>query len=116
MKDILICLAIILFAGRSNAQPILTQANLAPVIGDAYIQYPADTSITPGDSGANRVWTFNHLTIATTPVTLNYVSVSSTPYAATFPVSTIADDDGAGNYNYYSISSSGMVIDGRVES
>lgn len=92
------------FAGLTltNAQ-VLTQANHAPLAGDAYVMYQQDSlAVTPGASGSSAVWNFTSSTRTTIAVTNSCSASTSTLY----PVGAIARATGTAAANYYTSSSS----------
>ncbi|HXD91712.1 MAG TPA: T9SS type A sorting domain-containing protein [Bacteroidia bacterium] len=44
-----------------NAQPVLTDANTNPIIGDKFAYIISSNIIGPGNSGANQVWNFSSM-------------------------------------------------------
>jgi hypothetical protein len=89
----------------------LTSAN-NPVAGDIDGYKICDTTnISQGNSGANQTWSFLSL-IRQDSTNVNFVSASSTPYAAQFSSSNIASTNDNENYNYMTTSSSNMFING----
>ena len=90
-----------LFTLPCIAQPVLTVTNWAPAPGEIYTSFSADTAgITEGIAGANKTWDFSNLVINTTPVTIQYMAPSATPYDLLFPEATVSGFDGM-HYNYY---------------
>ncbi|MEO6883959.1 MAG: T9SS type A sorting domain-containing protein [Bacteroidia bacterium] len=85
----------------SAAQPTLTEANIAPVIGDQYTENITGY-VSPGTSGANQTWNLSSMTSSSSSTT-NAVSVSSTTYGSSFPSATIAFS-ASGNVSYEKIS------------
>lgn len=82
------------------AQPTLTAATNNPVIGDAFTIHYCDTNgISRGASGASVTWNFGSLSQTSTS-TETYIACAH-PYIDSFPGSTIANTDGAGNYTYF---------------
>ena len=102
MKKIYTTLLAAILVSGLNAQT-LTQANNAPIIGDAYGTRQCDsTTISPGANGAGATW--NYSTIAVRTPTLNYagVSAASTGSAASYPSAAVAVGQGANKYSFYS--------------
>jgi hypothetical protein len=111
MKPIIILLLFTL-AQFVNAQPILNQSNLVPVVGDLFIQYETDTALQPGLSGANQTWTFNNLNFGATH-TINYIDVASSPYPNAFPTAAFVEEVGS-NYGYYTYDSNFLLNLGTI--
>jgi hypothetical protein len=104
MKKILLCLMVI--SVNSIAQPTLTNSN-NPVIGDVFSFYNADTTgVQPGSAGANQIWDFSGLSLGSTLTSLSFVDPSTTPDAASFPTSNIAQKLDASSYQYLRTTSS----------
>jgi hypothetical protein len=98
--------SLLLIAGAlqiSNAQLTLTKAVNEPVIGDVFNKqfYDSTTSV-PKATGAGMNWDFTSLVANSNLETSTYVSVASTPSAASFPGATISEAKGSpGNYTHY---------------
>lgn len=91
----------------ANAQT-LTQASNEPVVGDIHKAMSYDTTnAIPRNTGAGQHWDFSSLTAQTGGLTTTtFVAASSVPGASLFAGATLAEDDGAGDYNFYKSSSS----------
>jgi hypothetical protein len=117
MKKLYI-LIVVLFM---NLLPIYSQISLTLathgiVAGDVYSYYIGDTTgFNPGAGGANVTWTYSGWNIGKILETINYVSVASTPYAASFPTATYAVESD-GSYNYYSTGTGGFLNVGYADS
>jgi hypothetical protein len=111
MKKNLLFLLLINVIISAQAQITLTQANMAPAVGDVYTSYTADTSIQAGPAGANQTWTFNGLNITSTVVTQNFVTPSSTPCSASYPSANVTNQIGT-QYEYLNVSSSSIILKG----
>ncbi len=109
MKTIILILTML--ASHAFAQMTLTSSN-NPVAGDIDGYKICDTNnISQGNSGANQTWSFLSL-IRQDSSNVNFVSASSTPYAAQFPSSNLASTNDNENYNYFSTTSSNMYVNG----
>ncbi len=98
-------------AGIADAQPTITSA-FAPSIGDVFNSNILDTtSVVPGPSGANQSWDFSKLTSKGTSST-SYIDPTTTPYASSYPGTTVAVAVGS-DYYYYSATSSGYYYQGN---
>ncbi len=87
-----------------NAQPVLTQTNSSPVIGENYTLSRINWDNNPGTSGANQVWDFSNITVTqTNPI--NYVSPSTCPSNSSFPTANLSIDYNNGSYYHYNSSS-----------
>src|SRR5689334_8458505 len=111
MKKNLLFLFIICITISAKAQITLTQANMAPAVGDVYTSYTTDTAIQAGPAGANQTWTFSGLIISTNVVTQNFVTPSSTPCSASYPTANVTNQVGT-QYEYLNVSSSAIVLKG----
>lgn len=102
MKKIYSTFLAALFVGGLNAQT-LTQANNAPIIGDAFGTRQCDsTAISAGANGAGATW--NYSTIAIRTATTNYagVSVATTGSTSAYPSASVAVGVGVNKYSFYS--------------
>lgn len=61
MKSNCIIAGLLLSSISLNAQPIITQANYQPLNNGTYGYYVSDTTITPGNSGADVLWDFSNI-------------------------------------------------------
>lgn len=95
MKKNYISLAILigLLVGKTLAQPILTDANTSPVVGDVYNWVNSDFPTSTGSSGVNQTWDYSSL-VATNSYTENAVSPSSTSTGTYFQSSNVSLDNG----------------------
>ena len=108
----LILMSIFVFTFSVKAQFQLKQSTL-PSIGESYITVSADTGTFDFKStGTNHTWDFSALNINGGTNTQDYIAPSSTPHAGAFASSNIATKDVAGNYGFYSFSSSAYEMDG----
>ncbi len=104
-----------LFSGATKAQLILTKAVNEPVIGNVTTQFGFDSLSSapiPKNSGGAQTWNFSAFTQNTVVTVSTYTTVASTPSAASFPLATIAEDQGGGNYNYYQSTASTFELNG----
>lgn len=102
----------ILIGITAPAQVTLTSAVHGWLPGDNYNYTPCDTvGINPGPSGTGQTWNFAALNVNGTPATSTYVAPSSTPYAASFPTSTVANG-ASGSYYFYQANAGGISIVG----
>ena len=93
---ILTCMAL-----SGLAQPTIT-SSMAPQAGQSETLYDLDPAgILPGPSGSMQTWNFSNATTLGTSNTTNYVSPSSTPYAALFPNANLAIDGTTGTDTSY---------------
>ncbi|MBW6483082.1 MAG: T9SS type A sorting domain-containing protein [Vicingaceae bacterium] len=79
------------------AQPVLTSANFAPVVGDNQLYHVGDTnSVLDNTIGANVLFDYSGLQGLGISQTSYFVNPSTTTYASDFPFATYADTtDGA---------------------
>lgn len=94
------------------AQPTLTGANTNPTIGEIFATKNTTIGVTPGSAGASQTWNLSGLG-AGTSVTINAVSVASTPSAASFPGANIAYYDGSA-YGYSNNSAAASINHGNT--
>lgn len=111
MKKILL-IALLLFPCFLRAQITINQSAF-PVAGTTYVN-ATDTAysaaITAG--GASQTWNYSSL-LNTRQDTSGWVAASSTPYASTFPSSTLASFSAKDSmYSYFSGNSTGFYADG----
>jgi hypothetical protein len=113
MKTIIQLLTIILFVSQSVAQITLTSSN-NPAPGDVDFYSSCDTTnISPGNAGINQTWNFTSLTRLDS-TTVSFVSASSTIYAGQFPGSNIASTSDMTDYNFFTTSETGILINGNA--
>ncbi len=107
MKKIYIFTLLFICSYFVKAQHTLTAA-FNPVAGDINNFSSLDTTgLFLGSSGLSQTWNYTGVTIM--PFTAGgytYVPMSSVPNSFMFPGATIAADDGSGNYNVFSNTSS----------
>lgn len=117
MKKIYLSVLAGAFAFNLNAQLTLTKALYEPVAGDVNARQGYDSTIALSNSaGTNQNWNFSSLTSNTITQVTTFTPAASTPSASAFPGATLADDDGAGNYNYYKSTASTYELMGFVTS
>lgn len=94
----------------AGAQPVVTDANFSPVIGQSFtLHNSTPTSLNPGSSGASVTWNFASMPNQNT-VTFTEVTPASTTYGANFPTANVATfqnqvyDFNHSNTNSYSVS------------
>jgi hypothetical protein len=105
-------LSITLFTG-TKAQLSLTKAINEPVVGDVNIKNGFDSvGVVPKNTGAAQTWNFSSFTSNTVVAISTYTTVASTPSAASFPLATIAEDQGGGSFNYYQSTASTFELNG----
>lgn len=90
MKQILTLLTASAFALNAHAQPTLTFATNAPVIGTQYTLHYDGAYVDPGNAGAMQTWDLTGLATDSIDV-LQMVAPSSTPNGGQFPSATIAE-------------------------
>ncbi len=101
MKKIYLSILAIALVFTVNAQLSLTKAFNEPVLGNVNTKKGYDSvAVLPKSTGTNQNWNFSTLTTNTIVNVSTYTTVASTPSAASFPTSTIAEDQG-GSYNYW---------------
>ncbi|MBS1519236.1 MAG: T9SS type A sorting domain-containing protein [Bacteroidetes bacterium] len=104
MKNLLFLLILFISADLS-AQIVITSSN-NPLPGESSKSVRCDTTgITEGNSGANQTWNYSGIVRLDSTVT-NWVSASSTSYAAQFPNSNLASTSDNTSYTFYAGSSS----------
>lgn len=106
-------LAGLLTSNLSHAQLTLTKAANEPVIGDLNNTQGYDsTGVIPKTSGGAQTWNFSAFTTNTVVTANSFTTVVSTPSAASFPLATIAQFAGNGNYTYYQSTASAFELNG----
>jgi hypothetical protein len=106
MKKIYLFIAAAFCAASTNAQT-LTQANHAPIVGDSYQTVDCSTvGVNPGGNGTSQTWNFSTVSVLSTTVTMNGVTVASTGSAAIYPSASMALSPGTGTNSFYSSSAS----------
>jgi hypothetical protein len=104
MKKIYTLIAAAFCVAASNAQ-ILIQSNHAPAVGDMYQTVDCSTvGVNPGGNGTGQTWNYSTISVLSTTVTHNGVSVASTGSAAAYPSASVALSIGTGTNNFYSSS------------
>jgi hypothetical protein len=94
------------------AQPSLTAGSANPAPGDN-LSYSSCDFVEPGPSGAGVTWDHSSLSVAgTNPI--SYIATAASGLASTFPNSTVAQDEGSGQYLFYRADASGFADDGFV--
>jgi hypothetical protein len=103
-----VLLACVLFSAAANAQPVLTSTNSAPKIGDVQKRQGVySAGVTLGSGGANVTWDYSSLLDSGSTISFNFVDPATTPFAASFPGTNVAETIAGGNgYSYYKINSS----------
>ncbi len=102
MKKIYSLFAAVICISSLNAQT-LTQANHAPIVGDAFQTVDCSSvGITPGGVGAGQTWNYSSMTVLTTTTSYNGITVASTPSAANYPSASVAVSSSTANNAYYS--------------
>jgi hypothetical protein len=117
MKKIYITLLAGLFTCQiANAQLSLTKVFNEPSLGDVNNKLGFDsTSAIPKSTGANQNWNFTSLTSNSLTSSATYTTVASTPSASTFNQATLAEHDGAGNYNYWKSTATAFELAGSID-
>jgi hypothetical protein len=90
MKQLLTLLAATAFAMNAQAQPTLTFATNAPVIGTQYTLHYDGEYVDPGNAGAMQTWDLTGLSTDSIDV-LELVAPSSTTNGDQFPDATVAE-------------------------
>ena len=102
MKKIYLSFFTIALAFTATAQLSLTKAFNEPTLGNVNTQKGYDTtSVIPKTTGTGQTWNFSSLTTNTVTEVTTYITPASTASAALFPLATLAEDDGSGQYNYW---------------
>jgi len=105
MKQTLTLLAAFAFALNAHAQPTLTFATNAPLIGTEYTLNYGDY-LAPGNAGANQSWDLSALVSDSIDV-LQMVAPSSTTNGSQFPNATVAELSSPVT-TYYQVNASGI--------
>ncbi len=106
-------LSLTLFSGATKAQLSLTKAANEPIVGNVVTENGFDsTSVVPKNTGASQTWNFSAFTQNTVVTVSTYTTVASTPSAASFPMATIAQDDGNGTFTYFQSTASTYELNG----
>lgn len=90
MKQTFTLIAASIIALNAHAQPTLTFATNAPVLGTEYTLHYFDEYVAPGNPGANQNWDLTGLSTDSIDV-LEMVAPSSTTNGAQFPGATVAE-------------------------
>jgi hypothetical protein len=97
----------------SNAQLSLTKAFNEPVVGNVHnVQRYDSTTAIAKNMGLGQSWNFNSFLQQSNYSSSTFTTVASTPSAAIFPGSTLAEDEGGGNYTFYKISATNYEVSG----
>ncbi len=97
----------------SNAQLSLTKAANEPIVGDVYNTQTYDsTTVIPKNTGTNQSWNFNTFTQQPAYSNNTYTTVASTPSASIYPGSTLAEDQGGGNYTFFKVTATNYELSG----
>lgn len=116
MKKIYLSLLTIGLTLTASAQLSLTKAFNEPAAGNVNIQKGYDsTSVIPKNTGASQTWNFSSLTTNTVTEVTTYTTAASTPSAALFPTSTLAEDDGSGQYSYWQATATNFELRGFAD-
>ena len=114
MKKLLPSLVLLIAAAQFGyTQITITSADL-PIINDVVTTYTdtlAGVENTPGISGANQIWNYSGLSNHFS-TTYAYLSVASTPYAASFPSANIAMTTDSNFYVYMNSSAALVTVEG----
>ncbi len=104
-------------AGVAAAQPTLTSATNAPVVGDVLYFHDCDTNgVTIGASGASVTWNYSTLASSYQDTTV-YITCATSPNCDSFPGSNIvATDPGRTYFNYYNVGTSAFSYIGYSDS
>jgi hypothetical protein len=101
MKKIYLSLLTLAIFNISKSQTITKAAN-EPVIGDTENRKNYDSAgVVPKATGAGQNWNFSTFTANTTTSSSVYTSTVGTPNATLFAGATVAENQGAGAYNYW---------------
>lgn len=117
MKKIYLSLLASVFTFQfANAQLTLTKAANEPILGNVSNSQGRDSvNVVPKNTGTNQVWNFTTLITNTTVAQSTYTTVASTPSAAAFAAATIAENQGAGTYNYWKSTATQFEFVGTVD-
>lgn len=99
MKNKYLCLLIFLPLHNSIAQPILTQANTGPVVGESFVLNRFDWD---GDSqgvGANQTWDYSGIVTTSTTAT-SIVNPNTMPSSSSFPSANTGINYASTQYEY----------------
>lgn len=92
-----IMLVAVSFAASVFGQPVLTNTNCNPIIGDQFT-HNLTNYVSPGSAGANQTWNLSAMT-ATATNSASFVTVASTPLPS-FPNANMSFKSGT-TYKYY---------------
>lgn len=92
------------FTSASFGQPILTNSNCNPVIGDQFT-HNLTNYVSPGSAGANQTWNLSAMS-ATATNSASFVTVASTPLPS-FPNANMSFKSGT-SYQYYKTSTTAL--------
>ena len=113
MKSFFFAVFVLFFSSSAFSQMTLN-GSYNPVAGNGFLEVNCDTNgISEGNSGANQNWNFSNL-VRLDSVNINWVNSGTTPYAANFPTSNIAEADEQDYYTYFTTSNSEMLYNGSA--
>jgi hypothetical protein len=111
MKTKIILSILLLSAVQAFSQITLTGSN-NPIAGNTQTFTFCDTTgILQGGSGANQIWNYPSLSTRGSNL-VTWVSSASTPYASQFPTSNVASTVDNATFDYFTTSSSGIIVNG----
>jgi len=112
MKQIILLFTFLLISAELFPQITLT-SSVNPAPGNLQNIIECDTTgVSQGNAGANQTWNFTGL-VRQDSTLLTWVASSSTPYSAQFPTSNVASTIDNSNYNYFTGSSSSLLVNGN---
>ncbi|HSI91090.1 MAG TPA: hypothetical protein VK927_08235, partial [Adhaeribacter sp.] len=89
-----------------QAQPTLTLADYAPVIGEQFTAYTGNY-LPQGNAGPNQTWNFSNFASNATLVT-DYVSRQNAPYPTQFPAANMAGKTSVNDVTFFEVASSAL--------
>lgn len=114
MKKTFTLLLILGLAQVVAAQPQITTDNM-PKTGDHVIISICSDPVNPGAAGAMQVWDMSHLT-ESEEQSFIYINPIDAPRRDSFPDANLCAQSWQGDYSFYHIGSSGLMVEGHVVS
>jgi hypothetical protein len=100
MKHICLTIIALSFAGLAKAQTLTAASE--PTVGDVQNMKGYDsTGVVPKSTGTAQSWNFGSFAQNASSSTSTFTAPVGTPMATVFVGATLAENAGAGNYNYY---------------
>ena len=106
MKKIYFLCSALLMAGSAFSQPVLTQANSTPAVGENFIYSRINWDGDAGSSGTNQTWDFSNI-VAIGTTTVDHIAPAGAPSSSSFPGANVTVNYAGGTqYEFHKVSSS----------